>query len=98
MGAWPFVDAIEFSTGKRATVTGKPSEEFFRHALMYLGVRADECAIIGDDLFSDVVVGKNLGIKGILVKTGNYRDDLLKKSDIKPDIVLNSISQLGEYI
>jgi len=98
MGAGPFVAAIEFSTSKRATVTGKPSEEFFRHALHDLRVNAEECAIIGDDLFSDVAGGKNLGIKGILVKTGKYRDDLLKKSEIKPDIVLNSISQLREYL
>jgi len=98
MGAGPFVAAIEFATEKKATVAGKPSEEFFRHALHDLGVKAEECAIIGDDLFSDVAGGKNLGIKGILVKTGKYRDELLKKSDIKPDMILNSISQLREYI
>jgi ribonucleotide monophosphatase NagD (HAD superfamily) len=37
-------------------------------------------------------------MKGILVKTGKYRDDLLKKSKIKPDMILDSISQLREYL
>ncbi|HBN45040.1 MAG TPA: hypothetical protein DD389_01060 [Candidatus Marinimicrobia bacterium] len=35
-----------------------------------------------------------LGIKNVLVKTGKYRKELLEKSDIVPDAIIDSIAEL----
>ena len=34
------------------------------------------------------------GMKGILVKTGKYREELVKKSTVKPDVVVEGIREL----
>lgn len=57
-----------------------------------------ETAVIGDDIFTDIGGAKNMGMFGILVKTGKYREDIAKKSEIEPDLVLSSISQLREHL
>lgn len=38
------------------------------------------------------------GMKSILVKTGKYRPELVKKSSVKPDAVVDSISELFNII
>jgi len=52
--------------------------------------------MIGDDINSDIGGAQKAGLKGILVKTGKYREELVGKSDIRPDLVLDSIGQLRE--
>ena len=37
LDAGPFVAALEFASGKRASVVGKPEERFFRSALYDMG-------------------------------------------------------------
>lgn len=45
----------------------KPSRRFFRHALAEMGLQPHEAAIIGDQLFTDVLGGNRLGAVTILV-------------------------------
>ncbi|MEW5874172.1 MAG: TIGR01458 family HAD-type hydrolase [Candidatus Zixiibacteriota bacterium] len=89
-----FVAGLEYVTGAAATVIGKPSREFFELALADAGLRADETAMIGDDLHNDVAGAQNAGLKGVLVRTGKYRDDLTLKSPVHPDLILDSIADL----
>jgi phospholysine phosphohistidine inorganic pyrophosphate phosphatase len=69
----PFAKALEFATGKTATIIGKPSPDYFKAALTKLGVSAEESVMIGDDVISDVGGAMNCGMKGILVRTGKFR-------------------------
>jgi ribonucleotide monophosphatase NagD (HAD superfamily) len=55
-------------------VVGKPSVEFFRTGLRRLGLRAEEVAMVGDDLAGDVIPAMEAGLRGVLVRTGKYRD------------------------
>jgi len=41
---------------------------------------------------------KNLGMMGILVRTGKYREDLAGRSSVIPDLILESISELREHL
>ncbi|HEY9724006.1 MAG TPA: YqeG family HAD IIIA-type phosphatase [Oscillatoriaceae cyanobacterium] len=45
----------------------KPSRRFFRHALAEMGLQADQVAIVGDQLFTDVLGGNRLGAVTVLV-------------------------------
>jgi len=71
-----FVVALEFATGVRAVVCGKPGPIMFRTALA--GVVADlggrvaarEVAMVGDDPTQDIAGARRLGMRGILVLTG----------------------------
>lgn len=92
MGA--FVAGLEYVTGKSATVIGKPSETFFRLAAESLGLPVDQVVMVGDDIDSDIGGAQKAGIRGILVRTGKYRQELAARSDVKPDFVIDSISDL----
>jgi ribonucleotide monophosphatase NagD (HAD superfamily) len=85
-------------TGKTAAVLGKPSEEFFRLALADMGLAPEEVAMIGDDIESDVGGAQRVGMKGVLVRTGKYRENLTVRSDVTPDLTINSIADLPELI
>jgi HAD superfamily hydrolase (TIGR01458 family) len=98
LSAGPFVAALEFATGKTATIVGKPSGAFFRLALNDMGLRADEVAMIGDDINTDIAGAQNTGLLGILVRTGKFREDDLRNATVKPSCVINSIADLKHFI
>ncbi len=96
LDAGPFVKAFEFASGKRAKVIGKPSGEFFLSAVRSMGLLPEECAVVGDDIEADVLGGMRAGLYGILVRTGKFREEDLKKG--KPDLVIESVVDLPEVL
>lgn len=93
-----FVDALEYASGVKAMLMGKPSIDFFQVALDGLGVSAAEAAIIGDDIDVDIGGGQQAGLTGILVKTGKYRQSYVEASAIKPDFIISSVADLPGLI
>jgi phospholysine phosphohistidine inorganic pyrophosphate phosphatase len=98
LDAGPFVSALEYATGREAEVVGKPSDAFFELALSELGVGADRAAMVGDDVEADVGGAMEAGLAGILVRTGKYREDLVRKSGIEPTATVDSIADVPELI
>ena len=94
----PFVAALEYASGKKAELMGKPSPEFFQMALNDLEVKPEDAAMVGDDILTDVQGAQKMGMQGILVKTGKYRLDLAASSGVVPDLVLESLAGLAEHI
>ena len=94
LDAGGFVVALEFATGKKAQIVGKPNKAFFQCALDDLNLTPEEVVMFGDDLINDVQGAQNLGISGILVKTGKYHEGMVESSGIDPDDFINSIADL----
>ena len=92
----PFVAALEYASGREAMLVGKPSPEFFRPALDFLGVPARAAAVVGDDLEVDIGGGQALGLCGILVRTGKFRQDDFSRSPVRPDAVIDSFAGIAE--
>ncbi|WP_000971815.1 TIGR01458 family HAD-type hydrolase [Leptospira interrogans] len=92
-----FVSGIEYATGIKAEIIGKPSGAFFNAALKMISAEASHTIMIGDDLNSDVGGAQAYGIRGVLVKTGKYRDGILKNSNIHPYAVWDNISSLISF-
>ncbi|WP_457640410.1 TIGR01458 family HAD-type hydrolase [Persephonella sp.] len=92
-----YVVGLEFATGKKAKIIGKPTKDFFLLAIKKMGLKVEEVAIIGDDIETDVKGGMDVGLKGILVKTGKFQKSDLEKG-IKPDLVIDSINDILGYI
>lgn len=71
-----FVVALEFATGVRAVVCGKPGPIMFRTALAGVSadlggrVRVGDVAMVGDDPAQDIAGARRLGMRGVLVLTG----------------------------
>ena len=96
LDAGPFVKALEFASGRRAKVIGKPSREFFLSAVRSMDLSPEECAVVGDDIESDVLGGMRAGLYGVLVRTGKFREEDLRKGS--PDLVIESVAVLPEVL
>jgi HAD superfamily hydrolase (TIGR01458 family) len=93
-GGVALVAALEEATGVSAVVCGKPAPECFHAALGLLGVPAARAAMIGDDVMNDVLAAQAVGVTGVLVKTGKFRDDAIERTGNQPDLVIDSIGDL----
>lgn len=89
-----YVAALEYATGKEAVVVGKPSRAFFDLAVESLGVERKRIAVVGDSLENDVTGAKKAGLQSILVKTGVFREDDLAKTQVQPDVIVQSLSDV----
>jgi len=87
--------AVEAVTGHTVeVVVGKPSPIILEMALAHLGLSAGECAIVGDRLETDIVMGKRLGLATVLVLTGITQADDPRLPEIAPDLVVASLRDL----
>lgn len=89
-----FVHALEYASGVKAMIIGKPSADFFQIAIDDMQLQPAEVIMIGDDIDADVGGAQQAGLKGILVRTGKYRQPYVAASSIKPDMIIDSIKDL----
>ncbi len=89
-----FVQMIANAANVIPKIFGKPSKEYFLHALNKINLGIDDVIVIGDDPESDIQGALNAGIKGILVKTGKGQYFDSAKSEIEPFLVIDSFSSL----
>lgn len=82
MGA--YVAGLEYSSGVKAEVVGKPAAPFFLSALEELGVAPENAVLIGDDLCDDIGGAQAAGIPGMLVRTGKFRPGDEAHPEIRP--------------
>ena len=93
-----FVTALEFATEKEAVVIGKPNPHLFQLAVKPWGLSFQSIYMVGDDIGGDIGGANNVGMQSILVKTGKYREESLKRSEITPDFIINSVADLPELL
>ncbi len=82
LDAGPFVAALEYASGKEASVVGKPEKAFFEAALEELGLEAHRVAMVGDDAEADVAGARAAGLLGVQVETGKYRPGEAGEADL----------------
>ena len=90
----PFVAALELASGREATLVGKPSDEFYREAMRRLNAEPGRTVAVGDDVTVDVGGAQALGLKGVLVRTGKFREEDLAAGAIRPDAIIDSLADL----
>jgi len=98
LDAGAFVALLEFAANKEGILIGKPSSAFFETALSDLKLKKDEVVMIGDDIESDIKGAQSLGMRSVLVQTGKFRLEDLKRDDIKPWKTIGSIGDLVNLI
>lgn len=89
-----YVRALEEATGVEPVVLGKPSADFFATGVAELGLDAGRVAMVGDDLHNDVLGAQHAGLRGVLVRTGKFRPEVLAASNERPDVVIDSFADL----
>eukprot|EP00930_Biecheleria_cincta_P069165 TRINITY_DN56943_c0_g1_i1.p1 TRINITY_DN56943_c0_g1~~TRINITY_DN56943_c0_g1_i1.p1 ORF type:complete len:311 (+),score=53.84 TRINITY_DN56943_c0_g1_i1:48-935(+) len=105
MMAGPFVAALEFATGRSATVVGKPNAEFFHSAAADAAgttpdgeVPLENCVMIGDDAMDDVQGAMDAGMQAILVRSGKYRPGDEHLCRTKPLAVVNDFAGALQFL
>ena len=94
LDAGAYVAALEYAAGVESVVVGKPSADFFRLACDGLGVPPDSVAMVGDDIESDVGGAQRAGLRGVLVRTGKFSEDVPRASSVVPDATIDSVEDL----
>ena len=87
----PFTVALEFATGKTATVCGKPSADFFGAAFRDMALTPESVVMVGDDINSDVGGAQAAGMMGVLVRTGKFRPENEAHPTVKPDLIVDRL-------
>lgn len=88
-----YVQALSYATGKEPIVVGKPAAGYFHIALDMVGLPAEKVAMVGDDIISDVGAAQKVGMAGVLVRTGKFREEDLERG-VKPDHVVPDVSHV----
>ncbi len=93
-----FVAGLEYAAGVDAEVVGKPSRAYFEAALAELRATPEEAVMVGDDVEADIGGAKAAGLRGLLVRTGKFREETLAAADPQPDGVVDSIAEVPAFL
>jgi HAD superfamily hydrolase (TIGR01458 family) len=93
-----FVAGLEYAAQTEAIVLGKPSAAYFDAACETLDCEPGMTWMVGDDLETDVVGARGVGMRAVLVRTGKFRPDALDASRVLPDGIVSSIAHLPDWI
>ena len=85
---------IYLCTGKRAKVLGKPNPEILDFIARRFNVKKEEMMVVGDRLYTDILVGVNAGVDSLCVLSGESSMEDVEKYPHKPTYILKSIKDL----
>jgi HAD superfamily hydrolase (TIGR01458 family) len=91
VGSW--VGMLERASGVPAVYIGKPNRYVFDLATRSMGLDPSEVVMIGDRMATDVLGAKGVGMRSILVKTGEFRERDLAGA-VQPDAICASIREV----
>ncbi|MFE9500566.1 HAD-IIA family hydrolase [Streptomyces collinus] len=87
--------AIEACTGVTAEViVGKPSVHMAEAFLDRLGVPADQAAMVGDRVLTDVAMGVSAGMASVLVLSGATSAEQVNLSNLRPTHIIDDVRAL----
>jgi len=95
-----FVKGMEFITGKKAKIIGKPYSYMFQLVKQDMGFDDNQIMMIGDKIYEDIEGAKKNGFLTALVLSGFSKlSDIEDTLDIdKPDIILEDLFKLTSYL
>ena len=95
-GYWPgtgaVLAAVEYASGREASIVGKPEPQLFLTALDRLG--PGRTLVVGDRLDSDVVAAARADLDAALVLTGQTTREDVEAADPKPVAVAENLAML----
>lgn len=90
---------IEAATGRKPDkVLGKPRPEMLHGILDTRRLNPDQVAMVGDRIYTDMMMAHNAHAFGVLVLSGEATLQDAENADPKPDLVVPSIDELGKLI
>ncbi|MCL1896180.1 MAG: HAD-IIA family hydrolase [Clostridiales bacterium] len=90
--------AISLSTGRQPRFLGKPHKETAKKVFAITGAAPGELAFVGDRLYTDVAAGVENGAFGLLVLSGETKEEDIAASRIKPDAVFFDLGEIADLL
>ena len=91
-----YMDLFEATTGVRPVhICGKPNAGMILHKVEELGLRPEQCAMVGDRLYTDMEMADRAGVHGILVLSGEATMGDLEGAPQSPSLVVDSVAYLA---
>ncbi len=79
-------------------ISGKPNAGMILHKIEALGLKPEECAMVGDRLYTDIAMASRANCAGILVLSGEATEEdvaaLPKEAEQQPTLVVPSVNAL----
>jgi HAD superfamily hydrolase (TIGR01458 family) len=94
----PLAALLAYAADTEVQVFGKPSPLLFDTIAAEAGVARERVVMVGDDAEFDVSATVALGLQGVLVRTGKYREGDEHRVDPPPTAVLDSIADLPAWL
>ena len=90
-----FMELFRATTGVSAShVSGKPNADMLLHKIEELDIKIENCAMVGDRLYTDIEMASRAGIHGILVLSGEAKIEDIEDSKIIPSLIVDSVKYL----
>jgi NagD protein len=91
--------ALREATGRvPEAVLGKPDPCMIRGVLRRQGLNAYQLAVVGDRLYTDMVMARDAGAFGVLVLTGETTAADVRGAVPPPDMVVCGLGELSELL
>jgi len=98
LDAGAFIAAIEYASGKKSLLIGKPSPLYFEAALKIISCNLKTGFImLGDDIDNDIEAAQKLNGKGLLIYTGKTKYPV-PEDKVKPDFRAFSLLEIISFI
>lgn len=92
-----FLSLIYTSTKRRPSKTfGKPYKYMVNYLNNKFSTKAQNIAMVGDRLSTDIKFANKFGLLSVLVLSGETDQTMLENSAIKPDMIFNSIVDMTD--
>ena len=90
-----YMELFEAATGVRPEhVCGKPNAGMILHKVESLGLRPEQCAMVGDRLYTDMEMADRAEVHGVLVLSGEATMEELEAAPQAPSLVVGSVDEL----
>ena len=92
------IEWMRLCTGKKARVMGKPDPEVIYTLAKRFNVDLDEVLVVGDRIYTDILVGVNAKVDTVMVLSGETTLKDLENYSYRPTYIIDSIKQLPDLL
>jgi len=90
---------LAHATGREPdAVLGKPNPRMLSGIMHRHGLRPPQLAVVGDRLYTDMMMARAAGALGILVLTGETTREEAENADPRPSYILENVGELGRLL
>ena len=75
----------------------KPERQIYAEALERLGFEPEECVFVSDEI-GDLEGAREVGLKTLLVRQGQYTHHNVKDPNFRPDFECNRVSEITKFL